>query len=79
MMICLVPVRMKAILRIWIKTSTMRVVMTVTAIGQMQTVKVRTFFIVITTRREKVEKKRNQAIVYGLQTCLGSHEKRKRT
>uniref|UniRef100_U3J524 Wbp11/ELF5/Saf1 N-terminal domain-containing protein n=1 Tax=Anas platyrhynchos platyrhynchos TaxID=8840 RepID=U3J524_ANAPP len=60
MTICLVPARMKAILRIWIKTSMTRAVMTVTVIGQMQTVKVRTSCIVTMTRREKVEKKRNQ-------------------
>ncbi|XP_035756953.1 WW domain-binding protein 11 isoform X2 [Egretta garzetta] len=62
MMICPVPVKMKVILRIWIKTSMMRVVMTVTAIGQMQTVKARTSCIVIMTRRGKVVKKRGHSV-----------------
>lgn len=79
MMICPVQVRMRATLRIWIKTSMMRVVMIVTVIGQMQTVKVRSSHVVIMTRRGKVEKKRNQVIAYGLQTCLGNHGRRKRT
>lgn len=79
MMTCPALVKMKVILRIWIKISMMRAAMTVTVIGQMQTVKARTSCIVIMTRRGKVAKKRNQVTVSGLQTCLGSHEKRKRT
>lgn len=79
MMTCPVLVKMKVILRIWIKTSMMTVVMIVTVTGQMQRVKARTSCIVIMTRRGKVVKKRNQVTACGLQTCLGSHEKRKRT